>query len=102
MKDLGEAKKILGMELTCKREKGFVHLTQNQYLSKVLQRFSVNDATKYVSTLLALHFKLSTLLSPKVDEVKFQMKNVPYSNLVGSLMYAIMRSRPYIAMLLVW
>lgn len=57
-----------------------MHLTQNQYLSKVLQRFGVNDATKYVSTPLALHFKLSTLLSPKADEVKFQMKNVPYSN----------------------
>jgi hypothetical protein len=36
MKDLGEAKKILGMEIARDRVKGTVHLTQKQYLTKVL------------------------------------------------------------------
>jgi hypothetical protein len=39
MKDLGEAKKILGMEISRDRQRGKLWLTQKQYLNKVLQRF---------------------------------------------------------------
>lgn len=74
MKDLGEVKKILGMEITRNRKKSLVYLTQKQYLCKLLQRFGINDATKPVSTPMALHFKLSALLSPKNNEEKLQMK----------------------------
>ncbi|CAL5357317.1 unnamed protein product [Camellia sinensis] len=42
MKDLGEAKKILGMEIKRDRKKGTVCLTQTQYLKKVLDRFGIN------------------------------------------------------------
>jgi hypothetical protein len=33
MKDLGEAKKILGMEITRERARGIVYLTQKQYVT---------------------------------------------------------------------
>ncbi|KAM0957738.1 hypothetical protein ACFX2I_025762 [Malus domestica] len=36
MKDLGEAKKILGMEITRDREKGLVSLNQRQYLEELV------------------------------------------------------------------
>jgi hypothetical protein len=36
MKDLGEAKKILGMKIARDRVKGTVQLTHKQYLTKVL------------------------------------------------------------------
>ncbi|KAG8479391.1 hypothetical protein CXB51_029115 [Gossypium anomalum] len=89
MKDLDEAKKILGMEISRDRQRGKLCLNQKQYLKKVLQCFGVNENTKHVSTPLVSHLKLSTQLSPKIEEEKEYMAKVPYANAVGNLMYAM-------------
>ena len=44
MKDLGEAKKILGMEIVRDRKRFELRLTQKEYIKKVLCRFSMEDA----------------------------------------------------------
>ena len=80
MKDLGEARKILGMEITRDRANGTVHLTQKQYLKKILQRFGMTVKTKPMTTPLAPHFKLSALLSPSSDEEREYMSQVPYAS----------------------
>ncbi|KAH9790140.1 Integrase catalytic domain-containing protein [Citrus sinensis] len=97
MKDLGEAKKILGMEICRDRARGKVSLSQKQYLKKVLQQFGMTEQTKSVSTPLASHFKLSAQLSPSTDAEREYMLQVPYSNAVGSLMYAMVCTRPDIS-----
>lgn len=97
MKDLGEAKKILGMEIQRDRRKGTVCLTQTQYLKKILQRFGVDGKTKPVSTPLAPHFKLSASMSPRTEEERKHMAQIPYANAVGALMYAIVCTRPNIS-----
>ena len=97
MKDLGEAKKILGMEISRDRKLGRLCLTQTQYLRKVLNRFGMNEKSKPVSTPLAPHFKLSAVLSPKDDAEREYMAKVPYANAVGSLMYAMVCTRPDIS-----
>lgn len=97
MKDLGEAKKILGMEIDRDRVKGTVCLSQKQYLKKVLQRFGMDKNTKPVSTPLAHHFKLSALMSPRTDKEREYMAQVPYACAVGSLMYAMVCTRPDIS-----
>ena len=56
MKDLGPAKQILGIRIT--RSSGVLRLSQEEYVKKVLSRFSMSDA-KPMSTPLASHFKLS-------------------------------------------
>ena len=94
MKDLGEAKKILGMEIARDKQRATLCLTQKQYLKKVLQRFGMSEKTKLVSTLLAPHFKLSVSKCPKKEEEREYMLKVPYSNAVGSLMYAMVCTRP--------
>ncbi|KAG8497424.1 hypothetical protein CXB51_008733 [Gossypium anomalum] len=71
MKDLGPAKKILGMEILRDRK-----------------------SAKPVSTPLAAHFRLSSALSPQSDDEIEYMSHVPYSSAVGSLMYAMVCSRP--------
>jgi hypothetical protein len=43
---------------------------------------------------LANHFKLSALQCPKTEEEKQSMEKMPYANLVGGLMYAMVCSRP--------
>ncbi|KAE8732040.1 F-box/kelch-repeat protein [Hibiscus syriacus] len=97
MKDLGEAKKILGMEISRDRQRGKLCLTQKQYLRKVLQCFGMNENTKHVSIPLASHLKLSSQLSPKTNEERVYMAKVPYANAVGSLMYAMVCTRPDIS-----
>ncbi|PHT50769.1 hypothetical protein CQW23_10516 [Capsicum baccatum] len=50
--------------------------------------------TKPVSTPLVAHFKLSATLSPKIDDERDYISRVPYSSIVGSLMYAMACFRP--------
>jgi ATP-binding cassette subfamily B (MDR/TAP) protein 1 len=52
---------------------------------------------KPVSTSLAPHFKLFLDLCPASDEDIKYMSRVPYSSAVGSLMYAMVCSRPDLA-----
>src|SRR3954468_6782116 len=67
MKDLGGAKKILGMEIRRDRTSKKLWPSQHSYVEKVLERFSMRDA-KHVSTPLAHHFKLSTAQCLKTDD----------------------------------
>jgi hypothetical protein len=64
MKDLGAAKKILGMEIRRDRDAKRLWLSQVDNVKKVLERFSMENA-KPVSTPLANHFRLSTSQFPK-------------------------------------
>ena len=56
MKDLGAAKKKLGMEIHRDQKVGKLYLSQKKYIEKVLERFRM-QGSKLVSTLLATHFK---------------------------------------------
>ncbi|KAG8488067.1 hypothetical protein CXB51_018276 [Gossypium anomalum] len=63
MKDLGPAKKILGIEILRDRKTSKLYLSQKGYIEKLLCRFNMRSA-KPVSTPLAAHFRLSSALSP--------------------------------------
>ena len=93
MKDLGEAKKVLDMEIERYRKDGKVSLTQKGYLKKVLQKFNINGDTKSVSTPLAPHFKLKATISRIFAEEHEYMTHVPYASAVGSFIYAIVHTR---------
>ncbi|GKV43027.1 hypothetical protein SLEP1_g50368 [Rubroshorea leprosula] len=96
MKDLGAAKKILGMEIHRDRKGGKLFLSQKKYIEKVLERFGLHEA-KAVTTPLGAHFKLSSNLSPETKEEKKFMARVPHASAVGSLMYAMVCTRPDIS-----
>jgi hypothetical protein len=96
MKDLGPAKQILGVRIHRSRKDKKLFISQEQYIEKVLERFNMNNA-KVVSSPLATHFKLSTKQSPSTDEEKEDMERIPYASAVGSLMYAMVCTRPDIA-----
>ena len=59
------------------------------------------EKAKVVTTPLATHFKLSSKQSPSNEANKLDMQWVPYASIVGSLMYAIVCTRPDIAHVLV-
>ncbi|KAL5553855.1 hypothetical protein UlMin_041256 [Ulmus minor] len=52
---------------------------------------------KLVDVPLAAHFKLSSELCPKTEEDVQKMAKVPYASAVGSVMYAMVCTRPNIA-----
>jgi len=93
MKDLGAAKKILGTEITRDRKSGLLFHSQQNYIKKVLQHFNMHNA-KVVSTPIAPYFKLSATQCPSTNQDIEYMSRVPYSSVVGSLMYAMVCSRP--------
>ena len=66
IKDLGEAKKILGMQIFRNRKKEIMFISQGNYIKKVLKIFSMINA-KSVSTPMAKHFKLSSSKSPSIE-----------------------------------
>ena len=96
MKDLGAAKQILGMRIKRDTKSGTLLLSQAEYIKKVLSRFNMQDA-KPVSTPLGVHFRLSKEQSPKTEEERTHMAKVPYASAIGSLMYAMVCTRPDIA-----
>jgi len=58
IKDLGEAKKILGMEITRNRGSGRLWQSLENYFLRVLKRFNIIEV-RPITTPLAGYFKLS-------------------------------------------
>jgi ATP-binding cassette subfamily B (MDR/TAP) protein 1 len=96
MKDLGPANKILGMQIHRDRSKRKIWLSQKNYLKKILRRFNMQDC-KPISTPLPVNFKLSSSMSPSNEAERMEMSRVPYASAVGSLMFAMICTRPDIA-----
>ncbi|KXJ71784.1 hypothetical protein RP20_CCG019713 [Aedes albopictus] len=91
MKDLGSAVSCLGIRIT--RAKGSVSLDQEAYIDSMLRRFNMQDA-KTVSTPMNTAEKLSKEMSPNTPEETERMKNIPYQEAVGCLMYLAQCTRP--------
>src|SRR4051812_46243645 len=96
MKDLGEARKILGMEITRDRSTDALWLSQENYVLKVLERFNMTEA-RPVTTPLASHFRLSSGQCPQSPGEEEEMSQVPYASVVGSLVYAMVCTIPDLA-----
>ena len=75
---------------------GKLFLSQKKYIDRVLERFNMSNC-KPVSTPLATHLKLSSDLCPQIEEEKEHMSHVPYASAIGSLMYAMICTRPDLA-----
>ncbi|KAL4323155.1 hypothetical protein GQ457_11G027600 [Hibiscus cannabinus] len=52
---------------------------------------------KTISTPLPINFKLSSSMSPSSEEERMEMSRVPYASAMGSLMFAMICTRPDIA-----
>ena len=95
MKDLGVAKKILGMAILKDRLVGRLSLSRKEYIEKLFRKFNMQN-TKHVTTLLAAHFILSSALCLQSNEEVDYMSRVSYSSVVGSFMYVMVCSNfPY-------
>ncbi|KAG8636044.1 hypothetical protein MANES_16G093733v8 [Manihot esculenta] len=82
MKDLDAAKQILGMRIFREWSAGILNLV---------------DGFNPRSMPLANHLKLSKKQSPKTSMERDHMAKVPYASAIGSLMYAMVCTRPDIS-----
>ncbi|GJR73178.1 reverse transcriptase domain-containing protein [Tanacetum coccineum] len=96
MKELGEAKKILGMEIIRDQSRKILRVSQSGYVSKILNNFRIDNG-KSVQMPLGGHFKLSLKDCPVRDSDVERMSKVPYANAVRSLMYLMVCMMPDIA-----
>ena len=93
MKDLGETSYILGIKLLRDRKNKTLALSQAVYIDKILARFSMeNSKTGLLPFRHGITFSKDQ--SPKTSEEIERMRRVPYATAVGSLMYAMLCTRP--------
>jgi len=93
MKDLGEASYVLGIKIIRDRKKKLLALSQASYIDKVLSRYSMQNSKK--GNLPSRHgIHLSKEQCPKTPQQEEDMRRYPYASAVGSLMYAMLCTRP--------
>ena len=93
MKDLGEASYILGIKIYRDRSRRLIVLSQSIYLDKVFKKFKIDQSKKGFLPVLQ-GVKLSQTLCPTIAEDREKMKGVPYASAIGSIMYAMLCTRP--------
>ena len=93
MKDLGEAAYILGIKIYRDRSKRLIGLSQSTYIDKVLKRFSMQDSKRgYLS--MSHGITLSKSQCPNTKDELERMSKIPYASTIGSIMYAMLCTRP--------
>ena len=93
MKDLGESSYVLGVEIHRDRKRQVLGLSQKAYLKTILKRFSMEDC-KPANVPTIKGTKHSEEQCPKTPKEIREMKNIPYASALGSLMYAMLFTRP--------
>lgn len=93
MKDLGEAQYILGIKIYRNRSKRMLGLSQESYVDKILDRFRMKDSKKG-SLPMSRGTSLSIKQCPTETADIERMRGVPYASAIGSIMYAMICTRP--------
>ena len=93
MKDLGVACYVLGIQIIRDRKNRRLMMSQASYVDKVLAQFSMQNSKK--GLMPTRHgIVLSKMQCPKTPQEEEEMRRVPYASAVGSLMYAMLCTRP--------
>lgn len=93
MKDMGTAKGCIGIRITQKDD--CIELDQSVYIEEILKRFGMTES-KPSGTPSDTNCKLSlNMETEEADET--ELKNIPYQEAVGSLLYLAQGTRPDIA-----
>ena len=93
MKDFGEAAYILGSRIYRDRSRRLIGLSQSTYVDKILKRFSMENSKKG-NVPIHHSVKLSKSQCPGSTDEQDQMSRVPSASAIGSIMYAMLCTRP--------
>lgn len=93
MKELGMARKILGIDIFINEKHDELFLHQIDYVGKVLRKFNMNKS-KSLSIPMGMDCKMSISMSPKTHQDSKEMSPIPYANVVGSIIYLMICTMP--------
>lgn len=93
IKDLGPIQRCLGINVTRNRQQGYIALDQRDYIQSILKNFGMHEC-RPTSTPMDPNAD-SSFREPQNEES--DLKNIPYQNAVGSLMYLAQATRPDLA-----
>ena len=94
MKDLGEIKYLLKIEINRNREKRHMTLSQRKYVADLVHRFDMTDAgTVMTPQTCALALEPETGMTPE----QIRAQPYPYPELIGALLHLARGTRPDIA-----
>src|ERR1041385_6474286 len=91
MNDLGEVAYILGIKSYRDRSRSLIGLSQSTYIDKVLKRFNMHEAKKgFLPASHGIHLSKG----PSTPDEQRRMDKIPYASAIGSIMYAMVCTRP--------
>lgn len=96
MKYMGESSSILGIRIQRDVQLGTISIGQTKYIDDMLHKFNMTDC-KSVLTPLEMGANISKEICPKDEMVKHVMKNIPYREAIGSLLFLTLTTRPDIS-----
>ena len=85
MKDLGEASYVLGIQILRDRQSGIMRLYQQMYIEPIMKRFNM-QLCSFGEAPIVKGDRFSKSQCPHNDIERDQMKAIPYSAVVSSLM----------------
>ena len=93
MKDLGEAAYVLGIKIYRDRSRRLIALSQSTYLDKIVKKFSMDGSKKGFLPMLP-RTALSRTQCLATAKERERMSDIPYALAIGSIMYAMLCTRP--------
>ena len=94
--DLGPINWLLGIKITRDLEARTLSLSQSSYIKSILGRFNFMDLKPF-STPIDTSIQYSKSQCPQTLEETAEMRQIPYREAIGSLMYCAVATRPDIA-----
>ncbi len=96
LRDMGPVDFFLGIQVIRDRPNRTIQLSQRQAIVDILHKFNMGSCHP-VATPLDPGVKLSIADSPKSKKEELEMRNIPYREAVGSLLYISIATRPDIS-----
>ena len=94
--DLGKLHWLLGIEIVRNRDARTISMSQRSYIDSIIRRFGLEDL-KPLSLPMDPNSRLSVMQSPSTGAQYAAMRNIPYREAVGAMMYAMLGTRPDIS-----
>lgn len=88
IKDLGEPKQFLGIDIKRNKKDKIMELSQSKFIEKILEKFKMKDAKICKTPIRTNQNKKVVKKIKEKAESRLKLRdNMPYRQLVGSLMY---------------
>ncbi|KAI0991415.1 hypothetical protein K3495_g16772, partial [Podosphaera aphanis] len=95
-KPLGEIKKILGARITRDRQNRTLYLDQEEYITSILDKFGITHSKHRAKRIPASDYEHLRPANPEDKRINI----TEYQQAIGSIMYAVIFTRPDIAFVL--